>query len=73
MARAMRHAYGLPSGVGTTLGAALLGESLIFSSALFAMFRSRVVWRGRRFRVGRGGELEPAGEPTGARLGVRAP
>jgi hypothetical protein len=43
----------------TALGSMLLGELLILAAAGLALVRSRIVWRGRPFRVGKQGRLEP--------------
>ena len=59
LAEVLRRAYGVAGGRGRALVAVLLGESLVFAGAALAGVRSKVVWRGRPFRVGRRGELEP--------------
>jgi hypothetical protein len=58
-AHRLRRAYHISGGPVRALGALLVGEALIFVSAAVAAVRSRVVWRGRAFRVGKDGHLDP--------------
>jgi ceramide glucosyltransferase len=58
LALGLRRRYRVDGGVLAALFAMLLGEALIFAAAAEAAFRSRIIWRGRPFRVGARGELE---------------
>jgi cellulose synthase/poly-beta-1,6-N-acetylglucosamine synthase-like glycosyltransferase len=58
LASRLRAAYRLPSGPLRSLVAALAGETLIVFSALGALGRPIIEWRGVRYRVGAGGLLQ---------------
>jgi ceramide glucosyltransferase len=57
LASRLRASYGLPSAPLRSLLAAFAGEALIVVSALGALGRPIIDWRGRRYRVERGGLL----------------
>ena len=57
LSRRLRGIYEMNTALVPTVKAMLLGESLIVAAALLAVGRREVEWRGRRYRVERGGIL----------------
>jgi ceramide glucosyltransferase len=61
-----RRIHGLPSTVGRAMALMLAAETLLIVAAARAAFSNRVVWRGRRLRIERGGRIVIEGEVPAA-------
>ena len=58
LAMLIRRAARLPWNPLSSLASSFLAEVLVLTAAAMALGSSRIVWRGRRYRVGKGGRLE---------------